>query len=152
MERWYNIFLLVLCGHHLQQDLGFLSIPKRTKLRQSKPRGNTDDRPVQSNNPFPQRLHQARTEAGISQKDLGLRIGMEPSSASSRMNHYEKGRHMPDYETLERLAKELDKPVAYFFCDKESLAELVCLLDTLSEDQRQALISEVSTRFFRSNK
>ncbi len=56
------------------------------------------------------------------------------------MNHYEKGRHMPDYETLERLAKEVDKPIAYFFCDNDSLAELVCLLDHLTEEQRQALI------------
>lgn len=61
------------------------------------------------------------------------------------MNHYEKGRHMPDYETLERLAKELDKPIAYFFCDKDSLAELVCLLDHLTEKQRQALIGQLKS-------
>ncbi|MCW8885941.1 MAG: helix-turn-helix domain-containing protein [Motiliproteus sp.] len=107
---------------------------------------------MQSNNPFPQRLHQARAEVGISQKELGIRVGIEPSSASSRMNHYEKGRHMPDYETLERLAKELDKPIAYFFCDKDSLAELVCLLDKLSEEQRQALISEIATKLSSNKK
>lgn len=61
------------------------------------------------------------------------------------MNHYEKGRHMPDYETLERLAEELDKPVAYFFCDKESLAELICLLDHVSEDQRRTLIKQLKS-------
>lgn len=91
-------------------------------------------------NPLPQRLRQARTEKGISQKELGLRVGMEPSSASSRMNHYEKGRHMPDFEMLERLAKELGKPVAFFFCEQESIAELLCLLESLTEQERQELI------------
>lgn len=67
---------------------------------------------------------------------------MEPSSASGRMNHYEKGRHMPDYETLKKLAAELGVPVAYFFCDKESVAELVCILEQLTEEQRQALIEQ----------
>lgn len=80
---------------------------------------------------------------GISQKELGTRIGMEASSASSRMNHYEKGRHMPDFETLERMAKQLDKPVAYFFCNSDSLAELICLAEYLSESERQALINQL---------
>ena len=98
---------------------------------------------MQISNPFPKRLRQARTETGISQKELGICIGMETSSASSRMNHYEKGRHMPDYETLERLAKELGKPVAFFFCNKDSMAELLCLLDDLSESERQGLIDKL---------
>lgn len=101
---------------------------------------------MQSINPFPKRLHQARTEAGVSQKELGILIGIEPGSASGRMNHYEKGRHMPDYETLERLAKELDKPVAFFFCEKESLAELICLLDHMTEEQRVALIETLKLK------
>lgn len=71
---------------------------------------------------------------------------MEPSSASSRMNHYEKGRHMPDYETIERMAKELGVPVAYFFCDIESMAELVCILEQLTESQRKELIEQLRTR------
>jgi len=40
--------------------------------------------------PFTIRLKQARKAAGISQAELGLRIGFEAASASSRMNHYEK--------------------------------------------------------------
>jgi transcriptional regulator with XRE-family HTH domain len=95
---------------------------------------------VQNSNPFPERLKQARKEIPISQKELGIRIGMDPGSASSRMNHYEKGRHMPDYETLERIAKELNKPVAYFFCDKESVAELLCLIEKMPEEERRELL------------
>tara|TARA_R110001583_G_scaffold72800_1_gene203370 strand:+ start:1391 stop:1597 length:207 start_codon:yes stop_codon:yes gene_type:complete len=62
------------------------------------------------------------------------------------MNHYEKGRHMPDYETLEKLAAELGVPVAYFFCEVESVAELICILDHLTEDQRQGLIEQLKTQ------
>ena len=47
---------------------------------------------------------------------------------------------MPDYETLERIAKELNKPVAYFFCDKESVAELLCLIEKMPEEERRELL------------
>ena len=96
---------------------------------------------MQSNNPFPERLKQARKEIPISQKELGIRIGMDPGSASSRMNHYEKGRHMPDFETLDRIAKKLGKPVAYFFCEDEVTAEIISLLSPMTDKERQAVLN-----------
>ncbi|MBY6017892.1 helix-turn-helix domain-containing protein [Halomonas denitrificans] len=98
---------------------------------------------MQSSNPFPVRLKAARNKLGISQKELGVRIGMDPGAASGRMNHYEKGRHMPDYETLERLAKELGVPVAYFFCQSEGTAELLCLIEKMSEEQKKSLLKNL---------
>ncbi|HFQ4960332.1 TPA: helix-turn-helix domain-containing protein [Vibrio vulnificus] len=94
-------------------------------------------------NPFPQRLKQARNRVGISQRELGIRLGMDPSSASGRMNHYEKGRHMPDVGTLQKLAQELGVPVAFFFSDSDSSAELACLIEKLSETKKQALIEQI---------
>lgn len=94
-------------------------------------------------NPIPARLKQARKKAKITQKDLGIKIGMEPSSASGRMNHYEKGRHTPDVTALQRMADELDVPLNYFFCESEVTAELACLIDKLSEDEKLALIKEL---------
>lgn len=91
------------------------------------------------------RLKEARQHVGLSQKELGLRIGLEPGSASSRMNHYEKGRHMPDYETLEKMAKELDVPVAYFFCDNKLSAEIVKLLQKMSEEDKKALLETLKS-------
>jgi len=76
----------------------------------------------------------------ISQKDLGIKIGIDPSSASSRMNHYETGRHMPDFQTLKRLAKALDVPVNYLFCETEESATLASLIDKLDEQQKNELI------------
>ncbi|EBB0508981.1 helix-turn-helix domain-containing protein [Serratia proteamaculans] len=91
-------------------------------------------------NPIPDRLKAARTKAGITQKELGIRIGMEPSSASGRMNHYEKGRHTPDIDTLKRMADELGVPINYFFCENETTAELARLIANMSEQQQVELI------------
>lgn len=76
----------------------------------------------------------------ISQKDLGIKIGIDPSSASGRMNHYETGRHMPDIETLKKIADELNVPVNYFFCDSEKSATLACLIDKLDDEAKSKLI------------
>ena len=40
---------------------------------------------------------------------------MDDSSASGRMNHYERGRHVPDIDTMRKLANVLGKPLSYFF-------------------------------------
>jgi len=95
------------------------------------------------NNPFPERLRQARKKAGLSQKDLGIRAGMDESSASGRMNHYEKGRHIPDIDMLKKLARELGVPLSYFFCEDELSAELVCLFNNLDEQSKLSLISKL---------
>ncbi|PNI00020.1 helix-turn-helix domain-containing protein [Vibrio diazotrophicus] len=92
------------------------------------------------NNPIPERLKQARKKVGISQKELGVRVGMDESSASGRMNHYEKGRHVPDVETLRKLAKELGVPLNYFFCEDDQSAELAVLIASLSSDDKKSLI------------
>ena len=99
-------------------------------------------------NPIPTRLKQARKKAKITQKDLGIKIGMEPSSASGRMNHYEKGRHTPDVTALQRMADELNVPLNYFFCEDDNTAELACLIDKLSEEDKLLLINKLSSDVF----
>lgn len=91
-------------------------------------------------NPIPVRLKEARTKARITQRELGIRVGMEPGSASSRMNHYEKGRHVPDIDTLKRMADELGVPVNYFFCETETTAELARLISLMTDAQQAELI------------
>lgn len=97
-------------------------------------------------NPLPLRLKQARKAMGISQKQLGIQLGMEPGTASARMNHYEKGKHTPDYATLKAMADELGVPVAYFFCESESTAQLLCLLENMSEEDKSELIRQITKR------
>ena len=91
-------------------------------------------------NPIPKRLKEARKKAKLSQKALGVRIGMDESSASPRMNQYEKGKHTPDIGTLKALADELGVPLSYFFCDDEISAELAMNLNKLSETDKQKVL------------
>ncbi|WP_299572758.1 helix-turn-helix transcriptional regulator [uncultured Shewanella sp.] len=95
-------------------------------------------------NPLPLRLKQARKAMGISQKQLGIQLGMEPGTASARMNHYEKGKHTPDYATLKAMADELGVPVAYFFCESEKSAQLLCLLEQMSDEEKDILIEQLT--------
>jgi transcriptional regulator with XRE-family HTH domain len=96
-------------------------------------------------NPIPARLKEARKKVKLSQKALGVRIGMDEGSASARMNQYERGKHAPDIQTLKLIAYELDVPLNYFFCEEESSAKLACLIAKLSEEQRQELINTLSS-------
>ncbi|WP_027671013.1 helix-turn-helix domain-containing protein [Rheinheimera baltica] len=89
---------------------------------------------------FTIRLKQARKAAGISQTELGLRSGFDPGSASSRMNHYEKGRHLPDLEAMKRMAKELNVPLAYFFCEGDDEAELVAMFGRITHEQKAEVL------------
>ena len=100
-------------------------------------------------NPIPTRLKQARKRAGITQKNLGVMIGMDENSASGRMNHYEKGRHTPDISTLKKMADALNVPLNYFFCEDEISAELAIAIKNLSNDnkiQLLALIKELDKK------
>ncbi|MCD9489956.1 helix-turn-helix domain-containing protein [Photobacterium phosphoreum] len=91
-------------------------------------------------NPLPVRLKEARKKAKLSQKGLGVRIGMDESSASSRMNQYEKGKHAPDVQTLKLIADELGVPLNYFFCEDDLSAKLALAISKLSEKHKNQLV------------
>ncbi len=74
---------------------------------------------------FAQRLREARLRRGLSQKALGIAVGMDPSTASSRVNQYERGKHTPDYATAERLAKTLSVPTPYLFTRESAVADWI---------------------------
>lgn len=73
---------------------------------------------------FIKRFKQARQQQNLTQEKLGIAIGLDEFVASSRINRYEKGVHLPDLTTLNNLADVLDVPVAYFFADDE-LSEMI---------------------------
>ncbi|NGZ14081.1 helix-turn-helix domain-containing protein [Vibrio aestuarianus] len=102
-------------------------------------------------NPIPIRLKEARKKAKLSQKMLGVRIGMDESSASPRMNQYEKGKHTPDVHTLKLIADELGVPLNYFFCEDEKSAKLATLIEKLSEQQKEQLIKHVMSKYLETS-
>jgi len=81
--------------------------------------------PTKERSPIARRLKEARTAAGMSQKTLGIKAGIDPFSASPRMNQYETQKHVPDYSTVERIAKVLDLPTVYFYCEDDNLARVI---------------------------
>ncbi|KTD59287.1 helix-turn-helix domain-containing protein [Legionella shakespearei] len=90
--------------------------------------------------PVPKRLKEARLVAQISQKKLGIAAGMDEFSASARMNHYEMGRHNPDYATLKRIADILKIPTAYFYSEDDNLAEFIKLFEKLNSQEKMDLL------------
>ncbi len=84
---------------------------------------------------------------GISQEKLGIRAGIDVSSASSRMNQYEKGTHSPDYQTAERIAEQLDVPCCYLYCADEQLASLLLAYHRLSTSEKKHLVETVTRQF-----
>ena len=75
--------------------------------------------------PVSKRLREARTEADLSQKTLGIKAGIDQFSASARMNQYETDKHVPDFLTIKRISKVLKLPTAYFYCENDELAEVI---------------------------
>ena len=86
--------------------------------------------------PIAERLRQARSLKGVSQKGLGILAGFDQFSASPRINQYENDKHVPDYSTAKRLADSLDIPVTYLYADDDELAELILLLAKSSKRKR----------------
>ena len=74
---------------------------------------------------FSRRLRQAREATGLSQKGLGIEIGLDPGVASARINRYEQGIHLPDIDTAQRLADRLQVPLPYLFTDDDDLAQVI---------------------------
>jgi len=62
------------------------------------------------------------------------------------MNHYEKGRHLPDLETMKRMAKELNVPLAYFFCESDDEAELLKMFSQMDSLQKAELLIDLKKK------
>lgn len=74
---------------------------------------------------YSRRLREAREARGISQRNLGIKAGLDEFVASTRVNRYETGVHQPSLQTMQKLAKALDMPVAYFYAEDDNLAQVI---------------------------
>lgn len=89
---------------------------------------------------FTIRLKQARERKELSQRRLGILMGIHEDFASSRINQYEHGKHEPDYGTVQRLAEVLGVPTAFFYAENDLLAELILRLDSISDSQKRKIL------------
>lgn len=91
-----------------------------------------------------QRLRQARTKAGLSQEKLGILAGIDEFSASARVNQYERGKHTPDFLTMEHFSRVLGVPPAYFYARDEETAQLLEIWGKLPQSARQDAITHIT--------
>ena len=89
------------------------------------------------------RLKEARIEAGLSQRQLGIEAGIDPFSASPRINQYERGKHTPDYTTASRLAKVLNVPTPYLYAEEDDLAKMILAFGSLPRRLKKEALSSL---------
>ena len=87
---------------------------------------------------FGKKLKSARLERKISQRGLGLALGLSDKTISS----YESSRSYPNLELLPKLSEILDKPVEYFVSNAKEILlseKLETILDKQKEISKELL-------------
>lgn len=90
------------------------------------------------------RLREARERLGISQKQLGIKAGLDPSVASPRVNQYETGKHVPDIQTAQRLAEVLGVPAPYLYTHDDRLAVWILAYSRVTPAVRRKIMRTVA--------
>jgi transcriptional regulator with XRE-family HTH domain len=89
---------------------------------------------------FSRRLKEARIKKSYSQEQLGLEAGLDPMSASTRMNRYELAKRTPDFSLVEKFAEVLNVPPPYFFSKEDDMAEMILHFSKLRDEQKAGLL------------
>lgn len=84
---------------------------------------------------FGERLRIQRKKLKLSQEALGVSIGLDESCSRIRISRYETGVHEPSISTSKRLANTLEVPLAYLYCEKDSIANIILLTHALTNNQ-----------------
>jgi transcriptional regulator with XRE-family HTH domain len=106
--------------------------------------------PPKSREKFAMRLRNTRMAAGLSQRELGRRIGLLEEVVSSRVARYELGTSEPDFATVERLATALGVPSAWLLTDDATLAEIILAASRLSPERQRQLVAELNAEIEKS--
>ncbi|MFT3791594.1 MAG: helix-turn-helix transcriptional regulator [Rudaea sp.] len=102
-------------------------------------------RPADAKTIFCRRLREARTASGLSQKQLGIRSGLDEFVASTRINRYEVGVHEPDIGTMRRLAAVMGVPLPYFYAEDDLLARTILAFSRLPRSRRRSVLGEMES-------
>ncbi|MRI44808.1 XRE family transcriptional regulator [Stenotrophomonas sp. MH181796] len=85
------------------------------------------------------RLRQARILRGFSQREVGVRMGLDKDTASARISRYESESMTVSLEALFELAQALDVPPAYLLATTPAMADAILALGVESEAQQAKL-------------
>ena len=90
---------------------------------------------------FGRRLKEARDRKDVSQRQLGFRIGLERSGASTRINRYERGTRNPAFKIVSAIAQDLNVSPSFFYEPDDLLAEMILLAGKMTEPERRTLVA-----------
>ena len=82
-------------------------------------------------------MRERREALGFAQEKVGVAIGLDESSARARISRYELGVHEPPFATVKRLAKVLEVPPLYMYCEDQDIAELLLALHKIPNKARK---------------
>jgi transcriptional regulator with XRE-family HTH domain len=71
--------------------------------------------------------------------------GIDEASASPRINQYETGKHTPNPQMAERLARVLRVPAPYLYAKDDSLAEWILAYQLADPIKRRELVQSTKT-------
>jgi transcriptional regulator with XRE-family HTH domain len=97
-------------------------------------------RPVNPDAVLARRLRAARERLGLSQREVGLLMGLPAKVAAPRINQYERGSAEPSVEDLQRLAEALGVPAPMLVAEDPALVRLLAAwADAPARSRQQAL-------------
>lgn len=88
------------------------------------------------------RLRQARQLRGLSQREVGVRMGLDKDTASARISRYESESMAISLDSLFELAHALNVPPAYLLATTPAMASAILALGEHNEGQ-QGRLAEV---------
>ena len=89
---------------------------------------------------FGLRLRARRLELGLSQEAVGVAIGIDESCSRTRISRYETGKTEPAIAIGQLLARALQVPVGYFYCEDDLEAEALLIIHAVTQDQKQRIV------------
>lgn len=88
------------------------------------------------------RMRERREALGLAQEKVGVAIGLDESSARARISRYELGVHEAPVPTAKQIASALKVPLAYLYCEDDSMANLLVALHKLNVKERASRVQQ----------
>ncbi|MFA8629805.1 helix-turn-helix domain-containing protein [Xanthomonas campestris pv. campestris] len=85
------------------------------------------------------RLRQARERRGLSQREVGMRMGLDKDTASARISRYESGAMSISLEALFEMAEALEVPPAFLLAGTPGMADAILALGEQNHSQQEQL-------------
>lgn len=97
--------------------------------------------PQEPSNVVGRRMRARREALQWSQEKVGVLIGIDESSSRARISRYELGTHEPPVKTARQIAEVLGVPLAYLYCEDDTIAELLLALRRLPSVTRHQIVA-----------